>query len=378
MQRRGSLASAFEHRDLSISHNRIGDVLQAQGNLPAALESYIIPSEVEALFVNGAGLTGTGSGNVDTLLSTGGANILVGLGGNDIYFVNNIGDAVMEVAGDGIDTVEATVSYTLPANAEALYMLGSGLIGTGTNGAESLLSSGGANTLVGLGGDDLYYVNNIGDTVTEGAGGGFDIVLAGANYALPAEIEALYMIGSGLTGTGTLDADSLLSSGGANTLVGLYYVNNTNDVVTEAANGGFDSVHAFVDYTLPTNVEALYTIGSGLTGTGNSDANTLVTIGANTLVGDDGNDMFVFLSGSAHGATVADLTGDEGDVLVFSGFGTVAQGASFDPIEYGYIKETLRAVPITQYSISNYCNLHKALQSSKRALRRSQGTDQCL
>jgi hypothetical protein len=68
-----------------------------------------------------------------------------------------------------------------------------------------------------------------------------------------------------LTGTGTLDADSLLSSGGANTLVGLYYVNNTNDVVTEAANGGFDSVHAFVDYTLPTNVEALYTIGSGLT-----------------------------------------------------------------------------------------------------------------
>jgi hypothetical protein len=48
----------------------------------------------------------------------------------------------MENAGDGLDTVEATVSYTLPANAEALYMLGSGLIGTGTNNAESLLSSG--------------------------------------------------------------------------------------------------------------------------------------------------------------------------------------------------------------------------------------------
>jgi Ca2+-binding RTX toxin-like protein len=302
-----------------------------------ATTSYIIPSEVEALFMNGAGLTGTGSGNVDTLLSTGGANILAGLGGNDIYFVNNIGDAVMEVAGDGIDTVEATVSYTLPANAEALYMLGSGLTGTGTNNAESLLSSGGANTLVGLGGDDLYYVNNIGDTVTEAAGGGFDVVVAGANYALPAEVEALFMIGSGLTGTGTADADSLLSSGGPNTLVGLggddlYYVNNTADVVTEAANGGFDSVNAFVTYTLPTNVEALYMIGSGLTGTGNSGANTLVTLGANTLVGDDGNDMFVFLSGSADGATVDDLDGDEGDVLVFSGFGTAAQGASFDPI----------------------------------------------
>jgi len=42
--------------------------------------------------------------------------------------------------------------------------------------------------------------------------------------------------------------------------------------------------------------------GSGLTGTGNSDADILVTIGANTLVGAGGNDMFVFLAGSANGA----------------------------------------------------------------------------
>ena len=47
--------------------------------------------------------------------------------------------------------------------------------------------------------------------------------------------------------------------------------------------------------------------GSGLTGTGNSSANTLVTIGANTLVGGDGNDIFVFSAGSANGATVADF-----------------------------------------------------------------------
>jgi len=109
-------------------------------------------------------------------------------------------------------------------------------------------------------------------------------------------------------------------------------VNNTADVVTEAANGGFDSVHAFVTYTLPTNVEALYMIGSGLTGNGSSDADTLVTLGANTLVGDDGNDMFVFSAGSADGATVDDFDGDEGDVLVFSGFGTGAQVGTFTPI----------------------------------------------
>ena len=75
--------------------------------------------------------------------------------------------------------------------------------------------------------------------------------------------------------------------------------------------------------------------GSGLTGTGNSSANTLVTLGANTLVGGDGNDTFVFFAGSANGATVTDFDRDqvsEWDFLVFSGFGTEAQGATFTQI----------------------------------------------
>ena len=246
---------------------------------------------------------------------------------------------VVEAANGGIDAVEATVDYTLPASntVEALVMLGSGLTGTGSNGAETLYSSGGPNTLVGLDGDDLYYVNNPGDVVVEAANGGSDTVIARVDYTMPANVEGLYMLGSGLTGTGTNNADSLLSSGGPNTLVGLggndlYYLGNAADVVVEAANGGFDSVLTRVSYTLPTNVEALYEIGSGLTGTGNSVANTLVTIGANTLVGLAGNDTFVFLSGSADGATVADFDHAQADLLVFGGFGTAAQGATLSQI----------------------------------------------
>ena len=191
-------------------------------------------------------------------------------------------------------------------------MLGSGLTGTGSAGAETLISTGGPNTLVGLGGNDYYYVNNTADVVIEAANGGSDTVAATVNYTLPANVEVLNMLGSGLTGTGSDGAETLISTGGPNTLVGLggddfYYVNNTADVVIEAANGGYDTVLASVSYTLPTNVEALYMIGSGLTGTGNSGANTLFTLGANTLVGDDGNDTFVFFAGSANGATVADF-----------------------------------------------------------------------
>ena len=145
------------------------------------------------------------------------------------------------------------------------------------------------------------------------------------------------MYGSGLTGTGSNGADTLYSSGGPNTLVGLggndfYYVNHTGDVVTEATKGGYDTVMTYVSYTLSTNVEAMYMNGVGLTGTGNSSANTLFTLGANPLVGGGGNDTFEFFAGSANGATVADFDRSEGDVLVFSGFGTEAQGATFTQI----------------------------------------------
>ena len=172
----------------------------------------------------------------------------------------------------------------------------------------------------------------------EAADGGAYTMGAFVDYMLPASntVEVLNMVGSGLTGTGSDGAEALISSGGPNTLVGLdgddlYYVNNAADIVTETANGGFDTVKVSFSYTLPTNVEGLYVVGSGLTGTGNSDANTLVTRGANTLVGGDDNDTFVFFAGSANGATVADFNGNqvgELDLLVLSGFCTEAQGAT--------------------------------------------------
>ena len=89
---------------------------------------------------------------------------------------------------------------------------------------------------------------------------------------------------------------------------------------------------ATVNYTMPANVEALYVIGTGLTGTGSAAADTLITVGANTLAGSVGNDTFIFFSDHANGATVVDFDGldaAQGDTLIFSGFGTAAQGATF-------------------------------------------------
>jgi Ca2+-binding RTX toxin-like protein len=44
--------------------------------------------------------------------------------GNDTYIVDDAADAVTEVAGQGTDSVRASVSYTLAANVEALVLTG--------------------------------------------------------------------------------------------------------------------------------------------------------------------------------------------------------------------------------------------------------------
>ena len=125
-------------------------------------------------------VTVSGVDSDDVLYDSAGIDRLAGGIGNDVYYVNNTDDVVIEAANAGIDTVAATVNYTLSENhnVEVLYMLGSGLTGTGSNGPETFISSGGPNTLIGLGGNDLYYVNNSADVVIEEANGGIDTVAA--------------------------------------------------------------------------------------------------------------------------------------------------------------------------------------------------------
>jgi VCBS repeat-containing protein len=147
-------------------------------------------------------VTVSGVDTNDVLYDSAVDDTLAGGIGDDLYYVHNTGDVVIEATNGGHDTVGAYVDYTLPdnSNIELLSMLGSGLTGTGSSGADTLQSNTGPNTLIGLGGDDLYYVNNADDIVIEASGGGVDTVLASVDYTMPANVEGLYMVGSGLTG----------------------------------------------------------------------------------------------------------------------------------------------------------------------------------
>ena len=66
-------------------------------------------------------LTGNLSGN--DLNGGLGADTMIGGDGNDTYWVDNPGDVVTET-GSGNDTVNSTISYTLPVAVEKLVLLG--------------------------------------------------------------------------------------------------------------------------------------------------------------------------------------------------------------------------------------------------------------
>ena len=77
--------------------------------------------------------------------------------GNDTYFVDNAGDAVIENAAQGNDAVFASVNYGLTANVETLVLQGSADLQGFGNGARRtrLFGNTGNNLLDGGSGADV-------------------------------------------------------------------------------------------------------------------------------------------------------------------------------------------------------------------------------
>lgn len=114
-----------------------------------------------------------GGEGADRLEGGPGDDRMEGGGGDDTYLVDGTGDVVVELAGEGADTVLASIDYVLPAEVEALVLTGRAVNGTGNggdnllagNGKANLLSGGdGADTLVGGGGRDTLVGGDGGDT----------------------------------------------------------------------------------------------------------------------------------------------------------------------------------------------------------------------
>lgn len=257
-----------------------------------------------------------------------GNDYLYGLAGNDVI-EGGLGNDDRLFGGDGIDSVSyehaaAAVVVSLAAGT-ASGGAGNDLLSefenirgsafddrlTGDDRGNILSGRDGTDTMIGLGGDDDYWVDNAGDTVIENAGGGnSDRVFSAVDYSLPDHVEAIYLIGrANIDAYGNNLNNVLVGNSGNNRLVGrggedlmiggtgddIYHVNSAGDTVVEPTGDGTDLIVASIaiDLTGLPGVENVRLVGSrGLSMTGNGLDNVLTgNAGDNLISGRDGNDL---------------------------------------------------------------------------------------
>jgi len=120
----------------------------------------------------------TGTDRNDQYQSGGGGDTMRGGRGDDTYIVFHASDKVVELAGQGTDTVRTWISdYTLPDHVENLTFFGSGWSqGTGNALANIIIGNDSPNVLNGKGGNDILTGGGGRDTFVIGKGEGFDTV----------------------------------------------------------------------------------------------------------------------------------------------------------------------------------------------------------
>ncbi|WP_395707835.1 nidogen-like domain-containing protein [Reyranella sp.] len=187
-----------------------------------ATVSYKLSEGLEALVLVGSkALVGIGNATVNVITGNEFANILdggadademIGGKGDDTYVVDNVGDKVTEIGGEGTDTVQSFIDYTLAAELENLQLLGTaGLTGIGNVASNIIVGNDGNNLLSGLGGAD-QLAGGLGDDVLKG-GAGDDVLDGGGgtdtvDYSDLSVSVTVDLIAGKATGEGT---DSLIS-----------------------------------------------------------------------------------------------------------------------------------------------------------------------
>ncbi|MBA4272730.1 MAG: calcium-binding protein, partial [Pseudomonas sp.] len=170
----------------------------------------------------------------NTLIGGAGADYMEGGAGNDSYVVDNVGDVVIEQgpSASDIDSVYSYIDYTLGATLENLNLVGNAVNATGNslnntlrgNDGDNVLDGGaGADIMIGGLGNDTYIVDNSADVISETSSQAneIDTVRASANYALNANLENLYLTGTGnIYGIGNAQNNLLVGNDGNNQLVG--------------------------------------------------------------------------------------------------------------------------------------------------------------
>jgi Ca2+-binding RTX toxin-like protein len=264
----------------------------------------------------------TGGAGDDELTGGLGKDVLIGGQENDVYSVDDAGDKLVELAGQGRDRVESSLkSFTLGVNFEDLELKDGALNGTGNTLENEITGNAAGNKLDGGAGDDDIEGGLGNDTLLGGSGndnlegeGGSDIVDGGAgNDELDGDDGSDTILGGagddnleGEEGFDLVDGgagrDIIFDPFGGDTLRGgagndqysIGFSDSNDTEIVEALNGGIDFIRvrdASFSLANIANVENLTLDGTGTNGTGNDLSNRIIgNAGINGLDGGKGND----------------------------------------------------------------------------------------
>lgn len=274
-------ATRMDYFSVSMSHDGIVTFTAASGAGSPTLK-FVNFEEIKFndvyMFLGGAGndtVTGTsfvenlyGFDGNDTIDGGASNDRMYGGAGNDTYVLSGTGDTVIELAPDGVDTIQIGVTYSL----------------ADTDGA-------------GVNGGNVENLVLTGTKAADGTGNALNNSITGN--------DAINFLSGG-------DGDDVLNGGlGIDTYDGgsgndTFIVDNSAELITELATGGKkDAVQSAVSFILGDNIENLVLTGTANTdGTGNTGKNAIAGNkgdnhltggrGADTLTGGGGKDVFVY------------------------------------------------------------------------------------
>ena len=263
-------------------------------------------------------ITGNAADNI--IDGRGGADVMIGLTGNDTYVVDNPTDVVAEGVGQGtLDRVRTSVSYTLngseievlettnQSSTAAINLTGNGFGNTitGNNGANVINGGGGDDTIDGRGGANTINGGTENDFIT--ADGNLNVAHGDQGN------DQLYFTGNQNQLFGDTDDDWLFVDGSNNALAG-----GAGNESLIGANGNSNTLNG------QEGNDTLSAIGNGNVLFGGTDNDTVGVFGAgNSLFGEAGIDVLTAtgnnntLDGGAGNDTLIAAAGHSGDHFVF-------------------------------------------------------------
>lgn len=313
-----------------------GDTLLGIGHLTGSAFTDYLTGDITANRLNGGG----------------GADFLAGGLGDDTYFVDNLGDRVTEVSGQGTDTIFTGISFGLTTNqsierlavtnvmsTNAIDLTGNGFNQalTGNAGANMLNGGAGADNMFGYGGNDQYVIDNAGDKVFETANNGFDRAYTSISFALnlgqsvelvavtnPASTDRININGNELdqTITGSAGINVLNGGAGNDTLFGFegsdrLHGGGGNDVLNGGAGNDvfvFDALLTGRDVigdfgTVVGNNDSIYLENGIFTGLAAGSLAASAFVANTTGLATDASDRLIYNTNSGNLYFDADGTG---------------------------------------------------------------------